>query len=360
MKRKTTKALFILVIFLLYSFQLNAQEKKPGGMPPAKVVVSDVKMGMVAEKSEFVGTLFYVEVSDVASEVDGKVESVSFDEGQRVKQGDILVRLSSDLLEKQLVATRSSYEQLLIEHERAVLDLERMENLRRHDSIAEQRYDEHKFEVKGLEKRAASLEADVGRIEAELEKKAIEAPFDGVVLERAVDRGEWLSPGTMVATIAKDDMVDMVVDVPEGIVGFVRKGMRLDVKAGGRLVKGKVFAIVPRGDLATRTFPLKIRIKNSASLKEGMAARVALPLAEKKKTFTVPRDAVITMFGRTIIFVVSDSKAKMIPVSVIGYEGDMAGINASGLEEGMKVVVKGNERLRDGQDVSLSDSFGNQ
>jgi multidrug efflux pump subunit AcrA (membrane-fusion protein) len=55
---------------------------------------------------------------------------------------------------------------------------------------------------------------------------------------------------------------------------------------------------------------------------------------------------------------VVDSKAKMIPVKVIGYESETAGVNARGLEEGMKVVVKGNERLRDGQPVSTAGNFG--
>jgi multidrug efflux pump subunit AcrA (membrane-fusion protein) len=110
--------------------------------------------------------------------------------------------------------------------------------------------------------------------------------------------------------------------------------------------------------VATRTFPLKIRVKNSANLKEGMQARVALPVAEKKEALIVPRDALITMFGKTVIFAVIDSKAKMIPVAVIGYEDAAAGVNASGLEEGMKVVVKGNERLREGQGVSLADDYG--
>ncbi len=160
------------------------------------------------------------------------------------------------------------------------------------------------------------------------------------------------------ATIAKDDTVDVVINVPEGMIQFVREGMGLSVMAGGRILKGNVFAVVPRGDVATRTFPLKIRIKNPGYLKEGMEARVALPIAEEKKALIVPRDAVLTMFGRTVVFAVIDSKAKMIPVKVIGYEGMMSGVNASGLEEGMKVVVKGNERLSDGQSVSFAENFG--
>jgi RND family efflux transporter MFP subunit len=349
MKCKTIKTLFVLLTLFSFALPLSAQEKGQGGMPPAKVVV---KKGMVAEKYEFIGTVYYVEVSDVASEVNGKVESVSFEEGQRVKKGNILVRLSADLLEKQLVATRSSYEQVLIEREKAFLDLERIENLIKQGSVSEQLYDEHRFRVMGLEKKGSSLQADVERIKVELGKKRIRAPFDGVVIERSVDRGEWLSPGSKVATIARDDTVDVVVDVPEHMIRYVKQGMDLSVKAGGGVVKGKVFAVVPRGDVATRTFPLKIRIDNPETLKEGMEARVELPIAERKQSLLVPRDALITLFGSTVVFAVVDSKAKMIPVKVIGYEETTAGVNAHGLEEGMKVVIKGNERIRDGQPVS--------
>jgi membrane fusion protein (multidrug efflux system) len=232
-----------------------------------------------------------------------------------------------------------------------------IENLIKQGSVSEQLYDEHRFRVMGLEKKAASIEADVDRIKVELGKKRIRAPFDGVVIGRAVDRGEWLSPGSKVATIARDDAVDVVVNVPERIIRYLEKGMELSVKAGGGVVKGKVFAVVPEGDVATRTFPLKIRINSAETLKEGMEARVELPVAEKKQSLVVPRDAVINLFGSTVVFAVVDSKAKMVPVKVLGYKERMAGVNAHGLEQGMKVVVKGNERLRDGQPVVEAQKF---
>ena len=125
------------------------------------------------------------------------------------------------------------------------------------------------------------------------------------------------------------------------------------LKAGGKEIKGKVFVIVPRGDISTRTFPVKIRVKNDLSLIEGMEASVKLPTGEKRKALLVPRDAVITIFGKTVLFAVIDSKAVMIPVKVVGYEEMTAGVDADRLREGMKVVVKGNERLRDGQEVNV-------
>ena len=85
---------------------------------------------------------------------------------------------------------------------------------------------------------------------------------------------------------------------------------------------------------------------------EGMSAKVTMPQGEIKKTLIVPRDAVISKFGRTVVFLAQDAKATMLPVQVIGFEGLDAGVASPGLKEGMLVVVEGNERLRNGQSVA--------
>jgi RND family efflux transporter MFP subunit len=195
--------------------------------------------------------------------------------------------------------------------------------------------------------------AEVKRLKLELERKVIRVPFDGIVIKRLVDRGEWLQPGSAVATVARDDMVDVVVEIPETIAQNIRIGMDVKVKASGKETRGKVFALIPQGDIPTRTFPIKVRMNNTLSLVEGMEARVSLPTMEKKRSLLVLRDALITLYGQPVVFVVIDSKAKMIPVKVIGYQGTTAGIEGNGLVEGMRVVVKGNERLTDGQPVTI-------
>jgi RND family efflux transporter MFP subunit len=340
------------IVLLSYS-HLYAQEEKSMKKPPANVVVAKVKNGLIAPESEFIGTVYYQEVSDIAAEVSGSVESVMFEEGHRVKKEDVLVHLKSDLIGQTLKATIASYEQILSDLERARIDLKRAENLRREELISEQRYDLSRFLVQGLEKKAESLKAEVERLQIEIQKTAVKVPYDGVVVKKHIDRGEWLSPGDAVATIAKDDVVDIVVEVPEGIMKAVRPGTWVRINTGGKVIKGKVFAVIPQADISTRTFPVKIRIDNSMSLIEGMEAQVTLPSGIREKTLTVSRDAVITMFGQTVVFAVTESKAKMIPVTVIGYSGKSAGIRAEGLQEGMQVVVKGNERLRDGQEVNV-------
>lgn len=350
------KYLYAVSLFFLTFSSSYAQEGKEKGMPPAQVEVSEMTSGMIAPEVELIGTIFYQEVSDVAAEVKGKVEEVLFEEGERIRKGKSLVRLDSETLSKTIESTRASYEQVLADLESTEIDLIRVEGLYKEGLVAEQAFDEITFRVKGLEKKAESLKSQIEGLEVELRKKVISAPFGGVVIKKLTDRGEWLEPGGKVATIARDDLVDVIVNVTEEVMRFVKPGINAKVTADGKEVTGKVSAIIPRGDIQTRTFPVKVRVKNGISLIEGMEARVNLPAGERKTGLIVPRDAVINRFGSNVVFTVSDSKAKMIKVKVISYMGLSAGVESDELKEGMKVVTKGNERLMNGQNVQIQNS----
>jgi RND family efflux transporter MFP subunit len=352
MLKKAYISIFCTLLFFYISSSLYAVEKRFKGMPPARVVISKVRIGMIAPENEFIGTVYYQEVSDVASEISGKVEEVNFEEGQRIGNKDVsLVKLNSDLLLKTLDVARANYAQTLSELKKAKKEFKRAKSLYKENLLSDQSFDEYKFRVEVLEMKSASLKAEVERLNIELQKKIIKAPFEGVVIQKHVNRGEWLSPGSIVVTIARDDFVDIIVEVPQSSIAYITNGMTVNITIGNSQLKGKVIALIPKGDIPTRTFPVKIRVRNTSSLKEGMEAVVRLPIGKKEKAFIVPRDALITVYGKTVVFTVQNSKAVMIPVQVIGYQAMNVGIQAEGLKEGMNVVVKGNERLRDGQPV---------
>lgn len=351
MLKKVGVFTLIIVASVWCNFILFGMENNQ--MPPAKVVVSEVRSGTIIPEVEFIGTVYYPQVSNVASEVSGKVDRVNFEEGDRVKKGHILVKINSELLRKDIQTKKALHEHLLTDLDLARRDFKRIEKLFREETVAEQVYDEHKFKVAGLEKKSASITAEIEKLNVELQKKIARAPFDGVITKKLIDTGEWLSPGTPVATIARDDVVDVVFNVPMDVFSLVSLGKSIHVKISGLKIPGKILTVIPQGDIPTRTFPIKIRVDNSASLVAGMEAKVRLPRGNGKKTLVVERSAVVNMFGENAVFVCVDSHAKMIPVRVIEYGGMMAGIEASELEEGMKVVVKGNERLMDGQMVDM-------
>ena len=344
--------LFGLWFLLSYTPSRLWGQQNTQGTPPANVSVVKVKTGRVAPQSEFIATVFYQEISETAAEISGLVEAVRFEEGQHLKKGQILVELGSDILRKRLQAAKASYEQALSELAIARINLKRRETLFEKKSISQQTYDENRYRVIGTEKRAASLYARLEQIKIELEKKIIRAPFDGVVIKRHVDHGEWISEGESVAMIGKDDVIDIVAELPEQIIQYIKIGMQVKATANGKNFSGTVIAIVPKGDVSTRTFPVKIRTPNQFSLIEGMSARVTLPKGEIKEALIIPRDAVLLKFGRNVVFVADQSKATMLPVEIISFQGLDAGVASPGLKAGMFVVTEGNERLRDGQAIA--------
>jgi RND family efflux transporter MFP subunit len=346
--------IIVAVLFVLFPSIAHTQSKKQAkenATPPALVVVDKVKRGMMNPREEFVGSVYYREISDLSSEVSGKVEDFYFKEGEKVKKGEVLVSIDQSILQKDLEAKRAELLSLEAEIEKAEKDFNRIDALYREDSIAEQVYDEHLYRLKSLKAKGDSLRAIIERMEIELKKHIIVSPFDGVIINRLIDRGEWLSPGKIVATIARLSPVEVVVDIPAGVIRYIKKNKNVDVKINGRDYKGIISAIIPRGDISSRTIPVKVSLTNKGELFEGMEARVMLPTARERKVLLLNRDAVLRLFGKTVVFTVMDGKAKMIPVEVLGYDGLTAGVLSDYIKPGMLVVIKGHERLSDGQQV---------
>ena len=130
-------------------------------------------------------------------------------------------------------------------------------------------------------------------------------------------------------------------------------GMEVKVKVAGEETNGTLAAFVPVVKAAARTFSIKVRVSNTLSLLEGMEARVTLPGWESKKCLMVEREAILLVFEQPSIFVVIDHKAILVPVKVIGTQGQQVGIEGIGLTGALSVVVTGQERLKDGQEVRV-------
>jgi RND family efflux transporter MFP subunit len=354
------KRLFILAFLVTLGTlgQVAAQEKKgaqdsarPKGPPPTLVAVAPVTTGSTEPMTEFVGTVYYARVSEVAAEIEGRVDVVSFEEGRRVEAEQELVRLNTDLLDMTIEGSRETYEQVLVDLEEAEKSLKRIDPLYQEGSVAEVVFDEHHFKKKRLERSAAVLKIALERQLLEKKKKTILSPFAGIVMKKSVEKGEWVPEGGTVAVVADDGEIDVVVDIPGDLLQHLREGRKIDITCAGKSLKARFVSFVPKGDIATRTFSVKLRLENSAGLVEGMEARATMPTDRKTSGLVVPRDAVIDKHGRTVVFAVRDGAAAMIPVTVTGHDGLRTGVSGPGLEEGLSVVVKGNERLRDGQPV---------
>ncbi|HEY7866107.1 MAG TPA: efflux RND transporter periplasmic adaptor subunit [Psychromonas sp.] len=300
---------------------------------------------------ELVGTIRYARVSRVASEVAGIVETIDFTEGSKVKAGQPLVKLRSELLEARVSGIRANYQEAQIELERAGKDLQRFKALFNEKSVSESLYDENYYRVLAQEKRVAFLKATLEQQLLEIQKTRIHAPFSGLILKKLTEQGEWVATGGQIAVIADDQQIEVEIDVPRQLLNFLHTGRQVSVRSGGQIYSGRFVHFIPQGDVATRTFTVKLKLGETKGLIEGMEAQVSLPSGPKMNSLLVPRDAVITQFGKQFIFLAVEGKAKMIPVEIHGYQGMQVAIEGSLLTEAQQVVTKGNERIHDGQAI---------
>ncbi len=348
-----TKAIWILLLALLPTQVLAEEPKKPQGPPPMLVEVTKIVQGTAEPLIEVVGTVYYARVSRVASEISGIVEKIHFTEGARVEAGQTLLTLRTDLLKTSLDVSRADYQQAQVELERARKELQRIKPLYKEKSISESLYDDSRYAVLGLEKRTLALKAALDRQLLELEKSSIRAPFNGLVQSKLTEQGEWVATGGQVAVIADDHILEVHVEVPQKILNFLQPGQKLRVKSGGNDYQASFSNFIPQGDLATRSFTVKLKLENTEGLIEGMEARVQLPNGPKKESLLVPRDAVVKHAGKNVLFLAVEGQAKMVPVEIHGYQGLLIAVGGKGLMVNQTVVIRGNERIRDGQSIRL-------
>ncbi len=342
----------------------GSPQGQPQGPPPARVVAAKTRSGMVNPTQEYVATLHFPEVADVAAEVSGRVDTVNFEAGDQIAKGFELVVLDTEITRTDLEAAIHEHKQVLSSLENAEKELARMEELLKNRTVPQQDYDTAFFLAAGLRNKATALEAQSKKLKIQLEKSVTRAPFDGVVLERLTQRGEWLNTGSAVASLARNDVVDAHVHLPQSVLSYLEKGQTLDVRVGTQNHTGTLEAVIPKGDVSTRTFPVRIRLPNPGHLAQGMDARVRIPSGEKIEAILIPRDAVLQAQGQTSVWVALEGKAVNIPIRVAAYPGLDAAVQSLSPElqlvSGMDVVIKGNERLRPGQPVLLVNEPGQQ
>ena len=353
--KKIVYAIYFILFVCTTCFANDGEKdsKKKKKVMQSPVVVTKITMGEFARQADFLGTFYYSHVSKVAAEVAGIVVNTNCEAGQKIANNEWIVQLKADLLSAEIKGAKASYEQTLVELEMAQKNLKRMDTLYKNASVSQNLFDDHLFKKRAVEKQSIALKASLDRKLLLKKKKRIKTPFAGIVVEKFVEKGEWIPLGGTVATIADTKIMDVIMDIPQDYIEFLKNESKLNISFQGYKKKADFISIVPSGDVSTRTFSVKLRIKNDYNLIEGMEVLVHIPISARKKELMVPRDAVIKKYGKDVIFLVKDLKVKMLSINITGYKASMIGITGKGLSQGMQVVIKGNERLIDGQQVRL-------
>lgn len=333
---------------MIFVFCLNIQAEVVG----AKAIYK----GKLDSQNTFLGVIRFKENSNIASQSSGVVEKVLFSLGDRIKKGDDLVVLSSDLLQKNIQSKMAKLEQAKLLREYQIKELERHKNLLESDSIALQQYEKLSYEFQVQELIILALKAEVEQAQVELNNKTIKAPFDGVIVAKNVNIGEWIKVGDSICEILNHSQPEAIIDAPSGILPFNQIGDKVSVSVNQKNYIGKITAIIPKANPRSRTFPVLIDLPNNGDFFDGMAANAMLKSGGESEGLVVPRDSVIVYKNRPSVFVIREGRAVAVGVEVLAISGDVAIIKGN-LKEKERVIYKGQYRLRDGSKVKEEMSF---
>ncbi len=342
----------LLWLGLVLPISLPAAPQEP---PPARVVITQVREQELAPTSRLVGAIDFDRISEVSGEISGLITRQNAVEGSIVKKGDALAELNTDLIRKDMDIKQKQRAQSSADIEKVARTMKRLENLLQTNSASRQAYDDARFEHQSLMKRRETVDEQISRLQIQLEKSIIRAPFDGVVLAKLKEQGEWVNRGTSVARVASINDLVVKVAISEKLVRFQNSGetVPVTITALNSSVEGKILGFIPVADLRSKSATLKISIPWQREMIRNMSAAVEVPSGQKQKLRLLPRDAVVNFNGQNFVYTVADGKAKMLPIKIVARTGTDVAVMEPPVTTGMDLVVDGNDRLQPNQSVVI-------
>jgi membrane fusion protein (multidrug efflux system) len=291
-----------------------------------------------------VGTVFPLRESIVACSIEGLVVEFPVKRGDYVKKGQILAELNTTSLEIRLKGAKADEHLALIGYERA-------KELYEGDAISHSELDEFETKLIAQEANVESVEDDIG-------KCTIAAPFDGRITEEFTEVGQWLKKGDSVISMLQLDYVKVRVPVPEKYIQGLNVGDESEVSfpALGSIKRtGHIVHIVPQADKRARTFPVYVKIDNrDDAIKSGAFAEATFETGTVLSATMILKDGVVRRGGMEFIYLAVDGKVAELPVQTGIAHKNLIQIIGD-VKPGIDVIVRGNERLRNGQDIQVNE-----
>jgi len=334
---------------------LLASTTYAAGPPPAKVVLGEVVKKEVAATQSVTGVLYYERVSDISTEVVGLVEEIKVRQGDQVKKGDLLVRLNTDILEKEIVLSKTRIAQADLRIENQQKNYKRLERLFDSAGVSEKDFDDAYFSYQDAQMEKQALKDSLAKLLLEEKRSVIRAPFDGIVLSKGVDTGAWVQQGKDLVSLGSVSDLYVRAPIAEDTLQYIALGEKVPVvlNAFNKEVEGTVAGLDPVADVKTKNVFLKIKIPPMDFVAQNMSAKVLVPRGKKKELSVLSRAAVIKFQGKDFVYSVKDGKAAIMPVNIVSYMGQMVATDTPYIVPGFPVVVEGNERLRPDQPVTV-------
>jgi membrane fusion protein, multidrug efflux system len=310
---------------------------------PTLVTTVPVRHERVSQKLEALGTARANESVDISSKTSNIVTAIRFRDGERVRQGQVLVQLDDAAARAEVAAAQATLTESESQYDRA------------RELLSTQAVSKSQFEQ--LEATLKANRARLQAAQARLEDTVIRAPFSGRVGLRRVSVGTLISPGDVITTLDDTSVIKLDFSVPENLLSTLREGLSVRATAPafpGRSFVGKVASIDSRVDINTRSVTVRALLANEdGALKSGMFLNVTLS-KDERESIVIPEEALSPEAEKQFVFVVADGKARRREVRIGERRPGSVEILA-GLDPGDSVVVEGTQKIRDGSPVSATE-----
>ena len=302
-----------------------------------------------------IGSLTAVQGVTIATELPGKVVKIVFTPGSRVKKGDLLLRQDTSSEEAQLPGTEAS------------LTLSSRNLSRAKSLIAEEMISQSQLDT--AQANFQQAQAAVDNLRSQIAKKTVRAPFSGRLGIRLVNLGQSLREGDAIVSLQTLSPIYVDFQLPQQYLNQVRQGLPVRVTADGlpdRQLTGKITAINPQVNVATRSIGVQATLQNAEELlRPGMFVSVEVVLPKLQTVLSIPTTAVLyAPFGDSVFIIeekqTEDGKKYLALrqqfIRLGEKRGDFVSI-LSGLNAGESVVSTGVFKLRNGQVVVVDNSL---
>jgi RND family efflux transporter MFP subunit len=322
-------------------------QQAPGA--PLSVTVMTAKVMKMAPKIALPGTVMSLNDAQLASEVEGRVSSVA-EVGTIVPLGGVVASIDDSVAGMQLASDKANVTrlnaQLHFDRDQAA----RMDKLFSQNAIAKATRDQamstRDMDVAALAQAVAAAK----KSQYQFDHSQIRAPFPGRVVQRLINPGEYATPGKAIVRLVDINSIEVSVQTPIDTARYLHEGQQVTVEIENRPVIATVRAIVPVGDVASRSLEARLTLPQGSAL-VGDAAKVYVPSAPPHDVLAVPRDALVLREDNTYVFKVDGKNvAQRVAVETGSEDGTLVEVHGL-LANGDRVIVRGAERLESGQKV---------
>lgn len=320
----------------------------PAGGPATEASVTNVRVHRVEQTAFHLDARYAGEVRPARSvtlsaELPGRLVHLGPAQGDRVRQGQVVARVDGRVANLSAVQAEGAVA--------AARDrLERITALRAEDLASP-------ADLAQAQAALAQAEAGLSQAQAQAGRTVVRSPLSGLVVRRAAEPGEFVSPGKVLLEVADFDNVDVSVRIPESRIRYIAQGaaVRVTVPARPELgeLPGTVRLVGWVGDEDNRTYPVDVRLDNKdTALRSGMLALVDVRLLELSEALVVRRDWVVDTPQGPLAYVVQGDSARARPVQ-LGQESEGRAVVRKGIEVGDQLIVVGHRQVVDGDRVRI-------